>query len=236
LIDLFLMAPVKPLTWEIPISQRSVEEYLMKSYKSWGEDVTDVLSSRAHSIVKTIFPDKCIQRFNTLALYYEVLESVCRAKKKEPKTLHAILTSEIFHRCLLACAAAVQVLQITRTSSTVTKMFPADRVLKSSGITAFDLSHTITASFITHQDSFPGYFSRHLNSFKEQLLESMAWKKGSSLYNSLSLARPSLSPQINRLELFAQSMPSFNQTMLDLEAAETMIDLFFREVYLPTPL
>ena len=150
---------------------------------------------------------------------------MCRAKK-EPKTLHEILTSEIFHRCLLACAAAVQVLSITRTNSSVTKMFPADDVLESSGITAFDLSHTITTSFIRHEDSFPGYFSRHLNSFKERLLESMAWKKGSSLYYSLSLARPSLSEEINRLGLFAQPMPSFNETMLDLEAAETIIDLF----------
>ncbi|GAU16807.1 hypothetical protein TSUD_200500 [Trifolium subterraneum] len=217
-----------PAMWEIPISQRSVE-YFLKSYESWGEDVTDVLSSRARSIVQTIFPDNpTIRRFDTLSLYYKVLEGVCRAEKKEPKILHAILTSEIFHRCLLASAAAVQ---ITGTSSTVSKMFPADVVLKSSGITAFDLSHTITASFITHEDSFPGYFSRHLNSFKEQLLESMAWKKGSSLYNSLSLARPSLSAQINCRQLFAQSMPSsFNETMLNLEAAETKIGLFFREI------
>lgn len=237
------MAPGKTLMWEIPTSQRNVD-YFLKSYASWGEDVTDVLSSRAHNIVQTIFPDnwpnRKIRRFDTLTLYYTVLERVCRAKKKEPETLHEILTSDIFHRCLLACAAADQVLQITRTSSTVTKMFPADDVLESSGITAFDLSHTITTSFITHEDSFPGYFSRLLNSFKEQLLESMAWKKGSSLYNSLSLARPSLSEEINRLGLFAQPMPSFNETILDLEAAETMIDLFFREVIIlfviPTPL
>jgi retinoblastoma-like protein 1 len=51
---------------------------------------------------------------------------------------------------------------------------------------------------------------RHLNSLEEQLLESMGWEKGSSLYNSLVVARPSLATEINRLGLLAEPMPSLD--------------------------
>ncbi|KAK9152449.1 hypothetical protein Syun_010758 [Stephania yunnanensis] len=92
---------------------------------------------------------------------------------------------------------------VLATHKTVTMLFPV--VLERTGITAFDLSKVIE-SFIRHEESLPRELRRHLNSLEERLLESMVWGKGSSLYNSLIVARPALSFEINRLGLLAEPM------------------------------
>ncbi|KAG7974483.1 hypothetical protein I3843_06G051200 [Carya illinoinensis] len=185
---------------------------------SCDRDVTDDVVRRAHIILQAIFPngglgERCatgnLQSTNLMdniwaeqrkleaqKLYYRVLEAMCRA---EAQILHAtnltsLLTNERFHRCMLACSA-------------VTMLFPA--VLERTGITAFDLSKVIE-SFIRHEESLPRELRRHLNSLEERLLESMVWEKGSSMYNSLIVARPSLSAEINRLGLLAEPMPSLD--------------------------
>lgn len=104
---------------------------------------------------------------------------------------------------MLACSSEL----VLTAHKTVTLMFPA--VLEKTGITAFDLSKVIE-SYVRHEESLPRELKRHLNSLEERLLESMAWEKGSSMYNSLIVARPVLSTEINRLGLLAEPMPSLD--------------------------
>lgn len=190
-------------------------------------DVNNDVTRRAHIILEAIFPgsslgERCAtgilknaslmdniwaeqRRMEALKLYYRVLEAMCVA---ESQVLHAsnltsLLTNERFHRCMLACSAEL----VLATHKTVTMLFPA--VLERTGITAFDLSKVIE-SFIRHEDSLPRELRRHLNSLEERLLESMVWEKGSSMYNSLIVARPALSSEINRLGLLAEPMPSLD--------------------------
>ncbi|KAM6582872.1 hypothetical protein CsatB_009874 [Cannabis sativa] len=194
---------------------------------SCDKDVTSDVVRRAHIILEAIFPssalgDRCVtgnlqtpnlidkiwaeqRRLEALKLYYRVLEAMCRA---EAQILHAtnltsLLTNERFHRCMLACSAEL----VLATHKTVTMLFPA--VLERTGITAFDLSKVIE-SFIRHEESLPRELRRHLNSLEERLLESLVWEKGSSMYNSLTVARPALSAEINRLCLLAEPMPSLD--------------------------
>ncbi|KAJ8774008.1 hypothetical protein K2173_009439 [Erythroxylum novogranatense] len=189
-------------------------------------DVTDDVIRRAHIILEAIFPSCALgdrygsglqstiltddewaknRRLEALKLYYRVLEAMCTA---EAQILHAtnltsLLTNERFHRCMLACSAEL----VLATHKTITMLFPA--VLERTGITAFDLSKVIE-SFIRHEDSLPRELRRHLNSLEERLLESMVWEKGSSMYNSLAVARPTLSEEITRLGLLAEPMPSLD--------------------------
>ncbi|XP_065867639.1 retinoblastoma-related protein [Euphorbia lathyris] len=194
---------------------------------SCDRDVTNDVVRRAQIILEAIFPssglgEHCVtgglqnmnpseniwaeqRRLEALKLYYRVLEAMCTA---EAQILHAtnltsLLTNERFHRCMLSCSAEL----VLATHKTVTMLFPA--VLERTGITAFDLSKVIE-SFIRHEDSLPRELRRHLNSLEERLLESMVWEKGSSMYNSLTVARPSLSAEINRLGLLAEPMPSLD--------------------------
>lgn len=104
---------------------------------------------------------------------------------------------------MLACSAEL----VLATHKTITMLFPA--VLERTGITAFDLSKVIE-SFIRHEDSLPRELRRHLNSLEERLLESMVWEKGSSMYNSLIVARPTLATDINKLGLLSEPMPSLD--------------------------
>ncbi|XP_043724605.1 retinoblastoma-related protein isoform X1 [Telopea speciosissima] len=200
---------------------------LQRFLSSCDRDVTNDVTRRAHLILEAIFPSSSLaerpgtgslpsanlmdsiwaqeRRMEALKLYYRVLEAMCTA---ESQILHAcnltsLLTNERFHRCMLACSAEL----VLATHKTVTMLFPA--VLERTGITAFDLSKVIE-SFIRHEESLPRELRRHLNSLEERLLESMVWEKGSSMYNSLTVARPALSAEIIRMGLLAEPMPSLD--------------------------
>lgn len=200
---------------------------LERFLKSCDKDVTTDVIRRAHIILEAIFPssglgERCVtgslqganlmdniwaeqRRLEALKLYYRVLEAMCTAEAQvlHAKNLTSLLTNERFHRCMLACSAEL----VLATHKTVTMLFPA--VLERTGITAFDLSKVIE-SFIRHEESLPRELRRHLNSLEERLLESMVWEKGSSMYSSLTVARPVLSAEINRLGLLADPMPSLD--------------------------
>ncbi|XP_031388847.1 retinoblastoma-related protein isoform X2 [Punica granatum] len=200
---------------------------LMRFLTLCERDVTHDVVRRAHIILEAIFPSTALgdrsvtgglqsanlmdnvwaeqRRLEACKLYYRVLEAMCRAEAQilHSHNLTSLLTNERFHRCMLACSAEL----VLATHKTVTMLFPA--VLERTGITAFDLSKVIE-SFIRHEESLPRELRRHLNSLEERLLESMVWEKGSSMYNSLIVARPSLSAEINRLGLLAEPMPSLD--------------------------
>lgn len=208
----------------LPSKPSAKLEYFLKSC---DRDVTNDVIRRAQIILEAIFPsislgEHCAtgslqsahlmdniwavqRRLEAVKLYYRVLEAICTAEAQmlSAKNLTSLLTNERFHRCMLACSAEL----VLATHKTVTMLFPA--VLERTGITAFDLSKVIE-SFIRHEDSLPRELRRHLNSLEERLLESMVWEKGSSMYNSLTVARPALSAEINCLGLLADPMPSLD--------------------------
>ncbi|KAA3453468.1 retinoblastoma-related protein-like [Gossypium australe] len=211
-------------TFICPLPSRPSAE-LQHFLSSCDKDVTNDVIRRAHIILEAIFPcsHDCSltgslrsanlmdntwmeqRRLEALKLYYRVLEAVCTAEAQilRAPNLTSLLTNERFHRCMLACSAEL----VRATHMTATMLFPT--VLGRTGNTAFDLSKVIE-SFIRHEKSLPRELKRHLNSLEERLLESMVWDKGSSLYNTLIVARPALSSEINRLGLLAEPMPSLD--------------------------
>lgn len=199
---------------------------LQRFFSSCDNDCTADVTRRVNIILAAIFPSNTFERstsgnlqsanlmdsiwveqrkMEAMKLYYRVLEAMCKAESQilNSKNLTSLLTNERFHRCMLACSAEL----VLATHKTVTMMFPA--VLERTGITAFDLSKVIE-SFVRHEETLPRELKRHLNSLEERLLESMAWEKGSSMYNFLIVARPALSTEINRLGLLAEPMPSLD--------------------------
>ncbi|KAJ6846103.1 retinoblastoma-related protein-like isoform X2 [Iris pallida] len=200
---------------------------LLHFFASCDMDVTNNITRRANVILEAIFPsnsfaERCIsgslqnanmmdgmwteqRKSEALKLYYRVLEAICKAESQilNNNNLTPLLSNERFQRCMLACSAEL----VLATHKTVTMMFPA--VLERTGLTAFDLSKVIE-SFVRHEETLPRELKRHLNSLEEKLLESMAWEKGSSMYNSLIVAKPGLSAEINCLGLLAEPMPSLD--------------------------
>lgn len=237
LIGIFKIAPATPVSTAMttakwlrsiisPLPSRPSSD-LLRFLSSCDRDVTTDVIQRASIILGAIFPctsfgERCVsvsmqnaarmdsiwaeqRKSEALKLYYRVLEAMCRAESQilNGNNLTSLLSNERFHRCMLACSAEL----VLTTHKTVTLMFPA--VLERTGITAFDLSKVIE-SFVRHEETLPRELKRHLNSLEERLLESMAWEKGSSMYNTLIVARPALSAEINRLGLLAEPMPSLD--------------------------
>jgi retinoblastoma-like protein 1 len=206
---------------------------------SCDRDITADVSHRARIILEAIFPssapgERCVagslqsaalmdgiwseqRRMEALKLYYRVLAAMCRAESNRlrSRNLTSLLTNERFHRCMLACSAEL----VLATHKTVTMMFPT--VLERTGITAFDLSKVIE-SFVRHEETLPRELKRHLNSLEERILETMAWEKGSSMYNSLIVAKPGLSAEINRLGLLADPMPSLDAIAMNYGATSAI--------------
>lgn len=231
------MAPITPVSTAMttakwlrniisPLPLRPSTE-LLRFFSSCDRDVTTDVTRRASIILGAIFSttsfgERCIsgnlqsvnrmdsiwaeqRKVEAMKLYYRVLGTMCRAESHilNGNNLTSLLSNDRFHRCMLACSAEL----VLATHKTVTMMFPA--VLEKTGITAFDLSKVIE-SFVRHEETLPRELKRHLNSLEERLLESMAWEKGSSMYNSLVVARPTLAAEINRLGLLAEPMPSLD--------------------------
>ncbi|KAG6512896.1 hypothetical protein ZIOFF_031035 [Zingiber officinale] len=209
-----------------PLPSRPSPE-LLRFLSTCDKDITSEVTQRANIILGAIFLSSAFgdrhisgsmqssarmdsiwaeqRKLEALKLYYRVLEAMCRAESHilNGSNLTSLLSNERFHRCMLACSSEL----VLTAHKTVTLMFPA--VLEKTGITAFDLSKVIE-SYVRHEESLPRELKRHLNSLEERLLESMAWEKGSSMYNSLIVARPVLSTEINRLGLLAEPMPSLD--------------------------
>lgn len=209
-----------------PLPSKPSQE-LERFLTSCDRDITSEVVRRAQIILQAIFPssplgERCVtgslqsanlmdniwaeqRRLEAMKLYYRLLATMCRAEAQIlGNNLTSLLTNERFHRCMLACSAEL----VLATHKTVTMLFPA--VLERTGITAFDLSKVIE-SFIRYEESLPRELRRHLNSLEERLLESLVWEKGSSMYNSLAVARPALSAEINRLSMLAEPMPSLDE-------------------------
>ncbi|KAL3844511.1 hypothetical protein ACJIZ3_001914 [Penstemon smallii] len=199
---------------------------LERFLSSCDKDVTADVIRRAQIILEAIFPSSGPgqsaslmdniwaeqRRLEAMKLYYRVLQAMCTAESQilHAKNLTSLLTNERFHRCMLACSAEL----VLATHKTVTMLFPT--VLEKTGITPFDLSKVIE-SFVRHEESLPRELRRHLNSLEERLLESMVWEKGSSIYNSLIVARPALSAEIHRLGLLAEPMPSLDAIAMHID-------------------
>lgn len=214
-----------------PLPSKPSQE-LERFLTSCDRDITSEVVRRAQIILQAIFPssplgDRCVtgslqsanlmdniwaeqRRLEAMKLYYRLLATMCRAEAQIlGNNLTSLLTNERFHRCMLACSAEL----VLATHKTVTMLFPA--VLERTGITAFDLSKVIE-SFIRYEESLPRELRRHLNSLEERLLESLVWEKGSSMYNSLAVARPALSAEINRLGMLAEPMPSLDEIAMQI--------------------
>ncbi|KAG6429304.1 hypothetical protein SASPL_107353 [Salvia splendens] len=192
---------------------------LERFLQSCDRDVSADVTRRAQIILEAIFPSSGPgqnatlmdniwaeqRRIEAMKLYFRVLQAMCMAESRilHANNLTSLLTNVRFHRCMLACSAEL----VLATHKTVTMLFPT--VLERTGITAFDLSKVIE-SFIRHEETLPRELRRHLNSLEERLLESMVWEKGSSMYNSLIVAKPALSAEVTRLGLLAEPMLSLD--------------------------
>ncbi|KAF2978828.1 hypothetical protein EK904_006077, partial [Melospiza melodia maxima] len=112
-------------------------------------------------------------------LYYKVLESVIEQERKRlgDTDLSAILEQDVFHRSLLACC-----LEIITFTYNPPGNFPFVTEIFDIPVYHF---YKVIEVFIRAEDGLCREVVKHLNHIEEQILESMAWKQGSELWDRI---------------------------------------------------
>ncbi|XP_036391091.1 retinoblastoma-like protein 2 isoform X2 [Megalops cyprinoides] len=128
------------------------------------------------------------------ALYYKTLEAVIDQEKKRlgDSDLSGILEQDVFHRSLLACC-----LEIVIFSYRPPGEFP--RVIEIFDLPPFHFYKVIEVMVRAEEGLFREVV-KHLNRVEEQVLESLAWKGGSPLWDSVRAAK-------NRVPACQEVMP-----------------------------
>ncbi|XP_059569775.1 retinoblastoma-like protein 2 isoform X2 [Alligator mississippiensis] len=112
-------------------------------------------------------------------LYYKVLESILEQERRRlgDTDLSAILEQDVFHRSLLACC-----LEIITFSYKPPGNFPFITEMFDVPVYHF---YKVIEVFIRAEDGLCREVVKHLNHIEEQILESMAWKSESPLWDRI---------------------------------------------------
>ncbi|XP_075366738.1 retinoblastoma-like protein 2 isoform X3 [Mycteria americana] len=112
-------------------------------------------------------------------LYYKVLESVIEQERRRlgDTDLSAILEQDVFHRSLLACC-----LEIITFTYKPPGNFPFITEIFDIPVYHF---YKVIEVFIRAEDGLCREVVKHLNHIEEQILESMAWKQESVLWDRI---------------------------------------------------
>ncbi|XP_028941482.1 retinoblastoma-like protein 2 isoform X3 [Antrostomus carolinensis] len=112
-------------------------------------------------------------------LYYKVLESVIEQERRRlgDADLSAILEQDVFHRSLLACC-----LEIITFTYKPPGNFPFITEIFDIPVYHF---YKVIEVFIRAEDGLCREVVKHLNHIEEQILESMAWKQESILWDRI---------------------------------------------------
>ncbi|KAL6752965.1 hypothetical protein V8C86DRAFT_2737461 [Haematococcus lacustris] len=117
----------------------------------------------------------------------------------------ALLNSTNFHKGLVACCLEVVIASYRMVSAA----FP--KVLDALQLQAFDLSK-IVQPFVKHMPGLPLELKRHLFWIEERIIESLAWERGSRLYDVLAATHVSSnSAVLQRSAACKPSMPQLSQ-------------------------
>lgn len=210
------MSPVEWVRAHIaPLPSEPTPE-LQTFFGSCNKDITSAVISRAQVLLEKIFSiDRARKseegrgttlqlrdvrwvekrRLEATKLYYRVLSAMCRAEGFGSKRLTAVLPIESFHLSMIACSAEL----VLYTHKTDTRF---STVLETIGISAFDFRRAFLL-FLAYEEGLPKELLTHLESMEGQILESLAWEKGSSMYTTLMVAKPHLAPAIIQSRMMA---------------------------------
>ncbi|OXB64264.1 hypothetical protein ASZ78_002979 [Callipepla squamata] len=112
-------------------------------------------------------------------LYYKVLESVIEQERRRlgDTDLSAVLEQDVFHRSLLACC-----LEIVTFTYKLPGSFPFSTEIFDIPVYHF---YKVIEVLIRAEDGLCREVVKHLNHIEEQILESMAWKQESILWDRI---------------------------------------------------
>ncbi|XP_057185638.1 retinoblastoma-like protein 2 isoform X1 [Triplophysa rosa] len=171
---------------------------LRDTFRSCGRDPSESIAARLKEMSETYLQNyegkgednNCLARDVAIkyfclaeALYYKSLEAIINQEKKRlgDVDLSGILQQDVFHRSLIACC-----LEIVIFSYRPPGEFP--RVLQIFDLPAYHFYKVIEVLVRAEEGLFREVV-KHLNHVEEQVLENLAWKANSLLWDSIREAK-----------------------------------------------
>uniref|UniRef100_A0A4W5PXG3 Retinoblastoma-like 2 (p130) n=1 Tax=Hucho hucho TaxID=62062 RepID=A0A4W5PXG3_9TELE len=180
-------------------TQRHVpSDSLARTFRSCARNPSEVISTRLRDMLHTFIQhyqepweeNRSLDRergvkfsSQTEALYYRVLEAVINQERKRlgAKDLSGILEHDLFQRSLVACC-----LEIVIFSHQPPGSFPL--VIDIFSLAPYDFYKVIELVLRAEEGLLPGVV-RHLTRIEEQVLESLAWRRDSPLWDQIRAAK-----------------------------------------------
>ncbi|CAH1277584.1 RBL1 [Branchiostoma lanceolatum] len=175
-------APSDNLTKLFSECSRNPQESISSRIKEMGEQFCTSYTqpSEDHPGSHIEFAQKRLRLAETL--YYKVLENIMLQEKKRLKgklDLVSLMEQDVFHRSLMACC-----LEIIIFSYNSQRTFPW--IIDVFGLSPYHFYKVIEV-LIRAEDGLSRDVVKHLNFIEEQILESLAWKSESPLWEAMKL-------------------------------------------------
>jgi hypothetical protein len=170
---------------------------LLRFFKSCNGDLTEAIVNRLNSLVDKISLKKLENEqeatFRTTLIkkvYYQVLKEMLldEEKRLQRSNFATLLSNENFHKSHLVCSAETVLFAYN-----MRDCLEFVDLLDIFELEPFDLSVSIE-SFVLHATWMNSALRRHFRTIEEKLLDSVAWRNGSILYEKLEQQSGSLTP------------------------------------------
>jgi len=193
------------------VVQAEPSDDLRQYLSAGGTDRTQEVAERVNMLADSVFPSDTAEgqalaarRDEAIKVYYRVLESILASEEQRTGSsdMGSLLKSNTFHKCLLACSCEVVVAAYRMI------IMPFPEILGRLGLRAFDI-FKIVQTFVRHEPTLPREVRRHLVSLEEQVVESLAWWPGSSLFPALAAAKA----QTDKADSRSSQLPARKRTL-----------------------
>ncbi|XP_067001278.2 retinoblastoma-like protein 1 [Anabrus simplex] len=177
-----LSSPSETLSEIFKSCSRNPQEKIEELLKGMGKMFcTRLQQSNDQTGSPTDFPQQRLQLAESL--FYKLLEnSLVKERNKKPPgfDFSALLEQDIVHQTLFACC-----LEIVIYFYSSQKSFPFPWVLEALKLEPYYFYKVIEIIIIAAEDQLSQDMVKHLNLIEEQILDSMAWRSGSPLWESI---------------------------------------------------
>ncbi|KAJ8676249.1 hypothetical protein QAD02_012035 [Eretmocerus hayati] len=175
-------APSEKLSEIFKNSSTDVQNFVESKIQEFGKMFCDSYSPQTSDQPESTgmdFGKKRLQSAQTL--FYKILELVLNEEmsKKEKFDASTLLKQEIFLQCLFACCCEIVIYSYQHKD----RSFPW--ILKALNLEAFHFYKVIEVTVKVAVDQLTRDMVKHLNRIEEMILESLAWKSNTPLWDAL---------------------------------------------------
>ncbi|XP_011500736.1 PREDICTED: retinoblastoma-like protein 1 isoform X2 [Ceratosolen solmsi marchali] len=163
-------------------SSPDIQTFVEMKVQEFGKTFCDAYSPKIVDQAENTFLDFGKKRLQSAqTLFYKVLELVLKDEmsKKQNFDVSTLLKNDVFLQCLFACCCEIVVYSYQNKDRT----FPW--ILKALNLEAYFFYKVIEVIVKVAVDQLTRDMVKHLNTIEEMILESLAWKSASPLWQAL---------------------------------------------------